>query len=224
MNARVRTAVGNSPETGSMGALLSLETTMSPSLPITLNARIGATLLMAGCLMQLALSHAQAPLVPLKLLALGVLTTGGWAFADEMGTRKPLIKAGFVAFVASVFARAIALMIAPHALSGRFYLFFAVAALLGLLVWSVALLHRQREAKLAGAIGVMASLTPLGALIGGHLVLGFEAFFGIDALMHAAEGQSLVDLRAIRIVDMLTLLWSSFAAFLLLTGRIRAAA
>lgn len=191
--------------------------------PVTLNARVGASLLMAGCLMQLGLSHAQAPLVPLKLLALGVLTTGGWAFADEMGTRKPLIKAGFVAFIASVFAKAIALVSAPHAITGRFYLLFAFAALLGLLLWSVAFLHRQRDVKVAGAVGLVTALAPLGALIAGHLVVGFGAWFGIDALMRAAEGQVLADLAAIRAVDMLTLLWSSFAAFLLLTGRIRAA-
>jgi hypothetical protein len=197
------------------------EIKMTPDPPISLNARVGAATLMAGTLFQLALSHATVPLVPLKLLALGILATGIWAFADEMGTRKPLVKAGFIAFVSAVFARSIALVVAPDAQAGRFYLLFAFAALLALFLWSVAFLHRQRDLKLVGAAGVVATLAPLGALIAGHLILGLGALFGIDALMRAAEGQALTDLTAIRAIDMLILLWSAFAAWFLISGRIR---
>lgn len=188
---------------------------------ISLNARIGAIALIGGTLLQLGLSHATAPLAPLKLLALGILTMGIWSFVDEMGTRKPLVKAGFVAFGAAAFARVAALVMAPQAVAGRFYLLFAFAALLALFFWSVAFLHRQRDVKVAGAAGVVFSLAPIAALVAGHLVLGLGALFGIDALMRGAKGQALTDLTAIRAVDMLILLWSGFAAWFLLTGRIR---
>lgn len=125
---------------------------------------------------------------------------------DEMGTRKPLVKAGFVAFCGAAMGRLMALIENSGPFAGRFYLLFAFAALLALFFWSVAFLHRQRDLKAVGAVGVLASLAPLAALVAGHLVLGVGAFFGIDALMQAVDGGPLNNQAAIRAIDGLILI------------------
>jgi len=186
----------------------------------TLNARVSAWTLVIGTFFQALLSTSSLPLTPMHLLALAIITTGAWAFVDEMGAHKPLVRAGFVVFCGAAFARAIALIDVSSASLGRFYLLYAYASMLAMFMWSVAYLHRQRTLKVAGSVGVLASLAPIAALIAGHIFVGAGALFGIDALMPASEGANLTNYAAINAVDYLLCGWAVVTAWFLLSGRI----
>ena len=54
----------------------------------------------------LALIARQAlPWGPMTIFLFGAMSVGVWAFCDEMGTEKPLIRAGLVAFVMAILGR-----------------------------------------------------------------------------------------------------------------------
>ena len=144
----------------------------------SLNARVGSIALVVGAVALLVLATQEHSLAPLRLLTLGILTFGVWAFCDEMGMRKPLIRAGFVAFMLAVFSRVSALVGGHSDSLGRHYLLYAFALLIAMLIWSVAYLHRQRDLKFAGALGAVASIAPIVALVFGHIALGAGAVFG----------------------------------------------
>ena len=56
--------------------------------------------------------------------------------------------------------------------AGRYYLLYAAFLPTSVLLWSVAFLHRQRALELVGALGVIATAFPIGAIVVGHLVVG----------------------------------------------------
>jgi uncharacterized membrane protein len=189
----------------------------------TLNARVSAWCLVTGAISALVLSLQSQPLAPLRLLTLAVITIGAWAFCDEMGMRKPLVRAGFVSYSIAVLARSIAL-IEPHSQAvGRYYLLYAFAILSSLLIWSVAYLHRQRDLKVAGAVGALVSVAPIVALVAGHIAVGAGAAFGISSLLAATEGAPLSDFSAVNNIDYIFGIWGFVTAWFLLSGRIRCA-
>ncbi|WP_223248358.1 hypothetical protein, partial [Sulfurirhabdus autotrophica] len=129
--------------------------------------------------MTLLLSHIDTSLAPLRILTLTVAAFAAWAFCDEMGLRKPLNRAGFIFFtIAAITKVQISLGIATE-FAGRYYLLYAAFLLLAVLFWSIALLHRQRELKVIGAVGVIATLAPIAAIIVGHIVVGLGAALGV---------------------------------------------
>jgi hypothetical protein len=141
-----------------------------------------------------------------------------------MGMRKPLNRAGFVFFAIALTAKVqLAVGVAPE-LAGRYYLLYAAFLLAALLFWSVALLHRQRTLKLVGAVGVLASLAPIIAVVIGHVALGAGAFLGVGALLSATEGVAPTDLAFVTLIERIFGLWAYFAAWLLWRGHIRASA
>lgn len=71
----------------------------------TLNAKVAAITLAVGAFLTLLLTHAEASLAPLRILALAIAAFAAWAFCDEMGLRKPLNRAGFVFFAIAVIAK-----------------------------------------------------------------------------------------------------------------------
>jgi hypothetical protein len=159
-------------------------------------------------------------LAPLRLLTLAINVFGVWAFCDEMGMRKPLIRAGFVVFVLAGLSKAIALT-EPHSPDlGRLYLLYAFALMFSLLFWSVAYLHRQRELKVVGAIGALASMAPILALVLGHIAVGAGTVFGIGALMAATDGAVLSDFSFIKTVDCMFAIWCLVGAWFLWRGHI----
>ena len=132
-----------------------------------------------------------------------------------MGMRKPLVRAGFVAFVLPSHAK-ISFLIETHADSlGRYYLLYAVALMSAMLLWSVAFLHRQRELEIAGAIGAVAGIAPILALMPGHVVLGAGAALGIGSLLAATDGAVPGDFSFIKIMDALYCAWGIASAFFL---------
>jgi hypothetical protein len=190
----------------------------------TLNAKVGAVTLAAGAFLTLLLTHVDASLAPLRILTLAVAAFAAWAFCDEMGLRKPLNRAGFVFFALAVITKVQTLLGVATQFAGRYHLLYAAFLLLAILFWSIAFLHRQRELKVAGTIGLLATLAPIAAIIVGHLVVGLGAAVGIGALLSATEGGTPSDLSFVTMVERIFGLWGYVAAWLLWRGHIAPAA
>lgn len=187
------------------------------------NAAVGAVALAVSALLTLLLSHVAASLAPLRLLSVAGFAFAAWSFCDEMGLRKPLNRAGFVLFVIAMGAKVQRILGVSEQSAGRYDVLFAAFLLLALLFWSVAFLHRQRSVKVVGALGVAASLTPIVALVAGHLAVGTGAFLaalGVRGLL--APGHS-ADHTFVTLVERILGLWGYVAAWLLWRGHIRRA-
>ena len=93
-------------------------------------------------------------------------------------------RAGFVFFAMAIAIAKVQLTPGVAAkLVGRYCLLYAALLLLALLFWSTAFLHRQRTLKAIGAVGVLASIVPIIALVVGGRLLGVG-----DDLMAAFPG------------------------------------
>ena len=186
------------------------------------NAKIGAVALAAAAFLTLLLTHVSAPLAPLRLITLAIAAFAAWAFCDEMGMRKPLNRAAFVFFAIAVVAKVqIALGLAQE-VAGRYYLLYAAFLLLSVLLWSVAFLHRQGALKIVGAVGLVATGLPIGAIVVGHLAVGLGAAIGVRAMLAATEGVAPSDLGFVTLVERIFGLWAYMAAWLLWRGHVGA--
>jgi hypothetical protein len=195
---------------------MSIFTSRAPSA----NPRTAAVALAAAAFMTLLLTHLSVPLAPLRLLTLAIAAFAIWAFCDEMGMRKPLNRAAFVFFAIAMIAKAqIALGLAAE-VAGRYYLLYAAFLLVAVLLWSVAFLHRQRALKVVGAVGVLATAFPIGAIVVGHLVVGVGAALGLSAILAATSGAAPSDLGFVILVERIFGLWAYVAAWLLWRGYI----
>jgi len=185
----------------------------------TLNAKVGAVTLAVGAFMTLLLSHLDASLAPLRILTIAIAAFAAWAFCDEMGLGKPLNRAGFVFFAIALMTKVQVLLGVATQFEGRYYLLYTAFLLLAVLFWSVAFLHRQRELKVVGAIGVLATLTPIAAIIVGHIAVGLGAAIGIGSLL-SASGDVHSDLGFVTMVERIFGLWAYVASWLLWRGHI----
>ncbi len=111
--------------------------------------------------------------------------------------------------------------VAPE-FAGRYYLLYAGFLLVSLLVWSVAFLHRHRSLRVLGAVGVVAALGPIAALVIGHVAVGAGAVLGINAILAASEGSPPTDLGFVTLVERMFGIWGYITALLLWRGHIRA--
>ncbi len=197
-----------------------MDTSILGSRAKSLNAKVGAvTLAMAG-FMTLLLTHTVASLAPLRIAALALAAFAAWAFCDEMGMQKPLNRAGFVAFAIAALTKVqIVLGLAPQ-VAGRYFLLYATFLLLAVLFWSVAFLHRKRELKVIGAVGVFATLLPMAAVVAGHVVVGLGAALGVESILSAGESGTPGDLGFVTLVERVFGLWGYVAAWLLWRGHI----
>ena len=189
----------------------------------TVNARVGAEALTVSAFMTLLLSHVSASLAPLRLLSLASSAFAAWCFCDEMGMRKPLNRAGFVVFVIAIAVRIQLILGVGEREAGRYYVLFAAFLPLAVLLWSVAFLHRRRSVRIVGAVGVVATVLPIGALIAGHLAVGAGAFLGAKGVLSAGDGASPTDRSFVTLVERLFGLWAYVAAWLLWRGHISVA-
>ena len=188
----------------------------------SLNARVGAVALALSAFMTLLLSHVSASLAPMRLFVVAGFAFAAWCFCDEMGVSKPLNRGGFVLFTIAMAAKVQRILGVGDEVAGRYDVSFAAFLLLALLMWSVAFLHRQRSVKVVGAMGVVATLTPIVALLVGHLAVGAGAFLGVQGLL-AAAGHGGDDRRFVTMVERILGLWGYVAAWLLWRGHIRRA-
>jgi hypothetical protein len=186
----------------------------------THNAKVGAATLAIGSLLTLILSHTSVPLAPLRIITLAIAAFAAWAFSDEMGIRKPLNRAGFIFFAIAAFTKVqIALGVEAH-LVGRYLLLYSAFLLLAVLFWSVALLHRQRELKIVGAVGLLATAAPIAAIVVGHIVVGVGAALGVSGLLAATQGAAPSDTSFVTLVERIFGLWGYITAWLLWRGHI----
>ncbi len=184
------------------------------------NAKVAAIALAAAAFMTLLLSHISATLAPMRLLTLAGTAFAAWAFCDEMGLGKPLNRAGFVFFAIAVITKIQIMLGLETQFVGRYYLLYASFLLLAVLFWSVAFLHRQRELKVVGAVGVLAAFVPIVAIVVGHLVVGVGAVVGVGSLLAASESGAPADFGFVTIVERIFGLWGYGAAWLLWRGYI----
>lgn len=184
------------------------------------NAKFGAIALALAAFTTLLLSHTTNSLAPLRTLTAAIAIIAVWAFCDEMGIRKPLNRAGFVFFSIAMTAKFQIMLDVASQLTGHYQLLYAAFLLSAVLLWSIAFLHRPREVRLAGAVGLLAAMAPIASIVAGHLVLGAGAIFGVGSLLTAAEGGLPSDLTFLAVTERIFGLWSFFAAWLLWRGRI----
>lgn len=186
----------------------------------TLNAKVGAVTLTLGAFMTLALTHTATSLAPLRILALAIASFAAWAFADEMGVRKPLNRAGLVCFfIAAGTKIQLALGVDEH-LMGRYLLLYAAFLMLAILFWSVAFLHRQRRLKAVGAVGALAALAPIVAIVVGHLLVGIGAAIGVGSLLAATQGGAISDTGFVTLVERIFGIWAYVSAWMLWRGHV----
>jgi len=185
------------------------------------NAKVGSVALAAAAFLTLLLSHVAEPLAPLRLLVLALAAFAAWSFCEEMGLHRPLNRAGFVFFAIAVAVKVQLLLGVASDFVGRYYLLYAAFLLIAVLFWSIAFLHREQSLKAVGAVGLLASLGPIVLLVAGHIGLGVGAFFGIGALLSAAEGAATDNLGFVTLVERVFGLWGYVAAWFLWRGHIR---
>ncbi|WP_269583489.1 hypothetical protein [Roseibium sp. Sym1] len=186
----------------------------------TLNARVGACALVAGPLGQVLLGTVSTDLAALNLLALGITAFGAWCLADEMGSRKPLNRAGLLALALAVFAKLQASLGPEGASQSAFVLLYVFSILLAVLFWSIAFLHRNGTVRRIGAIGALGAFVPLLVLVAGHVFVGLGAFFGVAVLYRASGGGASADASVLTVLHVLIAVWSLLAAWLLWSGLI----
>lgn len=186
----------------------------------SLNARVAAVTLFIGALMTLVLSHTSVALAPLRIITLVMAAFAVWAFSDEMGIRKPLNRAALVFFSIAAFTKVQIVLGVEQHLTGRYYLLYAAFLLLAVLFWSVAFLHRERELKVIGAVGLLATVVPIVAIVVGHIVVGIGATLGVSGLLAAAQGTAPSDLSFVTMVERIFGLWGYVAAWFLWRGHI----
>lgn len=197
-------------------------TASTPKPPTTLNARVGAIAIGVAAIGTAALALAPEQLAPLSLLSLLIATFGLWALSDEMGMKKPLVRGAFVAFAFAAAAKSQALLNLDVEVVARYSVFYAFSVLLALLLWSAAFLHREKELKIVGTLGVVATATPIILLIVGHVVVGVGGIFGITALFSIADGPLQTKFAAIDNIDFIFSGWAIVASLMLWGGYIRA--
>ena len=181
---------------------------------------MGAVALTVGALLILVLSHTAVSLAPLRIVALAIAAFAVWAFSDEMGIHKPLNRAALIFFsIAAIAKIQVLLGVEPH-LRGRYLLLYSAFLLLAVLFWSVAFLHRKKELKVVGAVGLLAAVGPVLAIVVGHVVVGFGAILGVDGLLAAAQGGVADDTSFVTLVERIFGLWGYVAGWLLWRGHI----
>lgn len=186
------------------------------SMTATLNAKVGAVGLCVGAIALHILNQLEATLVPIRLIVLGIVILGAWAFSGEMGMRKPLNRAGIICFLFSMFALAVTIL---EPVSTQYQLIYAFGLLFCMLLWSAAFLHRQRSLKIVGAFGSVLALVPLAVLIVGHISIATGAFLGVHILFNSSDGSQLIGTRPINIIEAIFVLWSVATAVFLWRGK-----
>lgn len=185
----------------------------------SLNAKVAAATLILGAAALHLINQLDYSIVPIRLLTIGILIMGAWSFSDEMGMRKPLNRAAFICFVFSMSALTVTILNPSGLDIGKFYLIYALTLLLAVLIWSAAFLHRQKNLKIIGTLGAIASLLPVVVIVAGHLSVGAAAFFGIGALLNTGAGDRLLGSTPVNVVEAVFLIWCLATAAFLLYGQ-----
>lgn len=186
----------------------------------TLNAKVAAIGLVIGALLLHFINQLQYQLIPIRLIVIAILVFSAWAFCDEMGLRKPLNRAGFVVFMFSMVALGAATISLNSEALGGFYLIYALSLLISVLIWSLAFLHRQRDIKVVGAIGLAATVLPVAIVVVGHISVGVGAYLGFSGLTELSDASAVLGSKPINIVEAIFVCWAVVTGISLWKGRI----
>jgi len=182
------------------------------------NARIGAAVLFVSSVILVSLTFLPYTLAPIRLFTLMAMTFSCWAFCDEMGMTKPLNRAGFVLFAFAIMVRVSTLVDISSPDMARRYILYAFTITGAILLWSMAYLHRNKTLKIVGAVGVMATLTPIILLVLGHILVGTGASYGIASLFEALENSESLGVSTLYKFDYLFSVWGVATSILLWRG------
>ena len=190
------------------------------NIKVSLNAKVASVCILAGAIMLHILNQTNAGLIPLRLVSILVLIMGAWAFADEMGLRKPLNRAGFIVFMLAVLALGVTILEPALPEIGKYYLLYAFALLFAMLIWSMAFMHRKKEIKAVGRIGVVAAVVPIIALIVGHISVAAGAYIGVDSLLNMSGGHDMLVSIPIKAIEAAFICWALATAAMLWRGKL----
>ena len=185
--------------------------------PISHNARVGAVTLLLGALLQVIASMLTALATPWAYGGWLVFCFGALCLCEELGVVRPLNRAGLVLLGAAFCARTILLVLPTGETAMRAELAYAFTCIGAVLLWSVALMHREHQIKGAGLLGSALSGGTLMLLLAGHLAAGGASFFGFSEIFLAINRPEVGSFRAMISISAVIGAWSLIVAGLLST-------
>jgi len=185
--------------------------------PVSRNARVGAVGLVVGAMLQVIASVLTALATPWAYAGWLVFCFGALCLCEELGVARPLNRGGLVLLGASLCARTILLVLPIGETAVRAELAYAFTGIGAVLLWSVALMHREHQIKGAGLLGSALSGGTLMLLLAGHLAAGGASFFGFSELFAAINRPEAAGSRAMISIAAVIGAWSLIVAGLLST-------
>jgi len=191
--------------------------------PISRNASAGAIALALFAPLHGLVGLAGVTLAPLGLATWLGVSFGVLCLCEELGTARPLNRAGLVLFAAAFGARLLIGLVVDPALYVRAELLFAFATTGALLFWSAALMHRPDAPRAVGFVGAAVASSTLVLIVAAHLLVGSATIWIFGGLFAALASPTLDLSGAIVTIDAFLALWSLAAAALLWRGGLRRA-
>ena len=182
---------------------------------ISRNARTGALFLSASAPLNLLLHTQGARLGPLSYASWLGVSFGILCFCEEMGSSRPLNRAGLVLFAAAFCADTVATLAIDPGLVARAHLLYAFTILGALVLWSLALMHRTKTAKAVGAVGAAVGGGALVLLVAAHLLLGTATILGFSQLFTTLEAPDRSNFDALAMIDSVLCVWCLSVSVLL---------
>lgn len=190
---------------------------------ISLNARIGAITLAVFAPIHFLLSMHGPTLAPLAFASWLGVSVGILCLCEELGSAKPLNRAGLVLFGAAFCARALMAVTVDSPLHARAQLLFAFVMMGALLFWSMALMHRHQAPRTVGILGAAVTGSTLALILTAHLLVGSATIWGFSGLFTALSNPTLYPLGALTSINAILCLWGLVSSYLLWTQKLRSA-
>ncbi len=159
--------------------------------------------------------HGLDPVHASFIAIIGIMVFGFMGFADQLGPRKPLVRAGLIAYLIGAFAMLNALMASTMSANQNFAVTGVIATSVAMLLWSAALMHRRGTPRLAGAFGLLTAAGP-GVMLVLHGAFGASVAAGSGAMIAHMP----LDVTGMTVVVAIQSVWNLVIAAILLRGRI----
>jgi hypothetical protein len=161
--------------------------------------------------------HGLDPVHAIFIAVLAILTYGFMGLADQMGGRKPLVRAGLIAYLLGMIAMLNAIMASTVSANQNFAITGIVAISAAMLFWSIALLHRKGAPRLAGVVGLAGSAGPAMLTLPAAVGLSLAATSGAVLTSHPM----VLDVTTMTLVVAVQAAWNLVIAVMLFRGTIR---
>lgn len=159
--------------------------------------------------------HGLDPVHASFIAIIGILVFGFMGFADQLGPRKPLVRAGLIAYLIGAFAMLNALMASTISANPNFAVTAVIATSVAMLLWSVALMHRRGAPRLVGTFGLLTSAGP-GVMLLVHGALGAGVAAGSGAIIAHMP----LNVVGMTVVVVIQSIWNLVIATMLLRSRL----